>query len=66
MVTLVLMGGFKIPDTNWEYRTDVMSKAVKFLKQAEDNFWSQILSESMRKTALLNMLFENRKTLWKR
>lgn len=66
MVTLVLMGGFKFPDINWEYHTDELSKAVKFLKQAEDNFRSQILSEPTRKTALLNVLFENRKTLWKR
>ena len=62
-VALVLMGGFNIPDINWEHHTAVMSKSWKFLKFVGDNFLSQVLSEPARKDALLGLLFVNREGL---
>ncbi|GAB0208399.1 mitochondrial enolase superfamily member 1 [Grus japonensis] len=62
-VALVLVGDFNFPDINWEYHTAVMSRSWKFLKFVGDNFLSQVLSESTRKDALLDLLFVNREGL---
>ncbi|KAK4819200.1 hypothetical protein QYF61_026816 [Mycteria americana] len=48
---------------NWEYHTAVMSRPWKFLKFVGDDFLSQVLSESTRKDALLDLLFVNREGL---
>lgn len=57
---LILTGDFNFPGTNWEYHTDSTSKAGKYLKHAEDNFLSQVLSELTRRGFLPDLLFENK------
>lgn len=48
------MGDFNFPGINREYHSSMTSKSVKFLKFVEDNFLSQVLSEPIRKDALLD------------
>lgn len=63
---LVLMGDFNFTDRTWEYHTAVTSKSGKFLKYAEDNLYSQVLSEPTRKDPLLNLLFINKEGTFER
>ena len=56
------MGDFDFPHISWEYHTVTAgtSKAGKSLQYVEETFFSQVLSESTRKGALLDLLFVNK------
>lgn len=60
-VVLILMGDFNLPDISWEYHAVVIFVSWKFLMFVGDNFSSQVLTETTRKDALLDLLFVNRK-----
>lgn len=51
---------FNFPDINCEYHIAVTNKSGKFQKFDEEKFLSQVLSESARKYALLDLLFVKR------
>lgn len=62
-VALVLLGDLSFPDMCWEYHTATTRKSEKFLKDSENNFQSQVLSEPAGKGALLDLFFEKRDSL---
>ncbi|GAB0182550.1 hypothetical protein GRJ2_000720300 [Grus japonensis] len=57
---LVFIGDFNLPDVNWEHHTADTSRSRSFLKHLDDNFLVQVLKESTRKGALLDLLLMNR------
>lgn len=60
LIGLVLVEDFNFPDINSEYHTAVTNKSWKFQKFVEDNFLSQVLSESARKDTVIDLLFVKR------
>lgn len=54
------MGVFNFQDISWKYYIAGISKSGKFLKFTEDNLLSQVLSETIRKHSLHNLLFVKR------
>lgn len=57
------MGGFNLPDVNWERCIADTGRSSRFLKHLNDNFMLQVLRDPMRKVALLGLLLLNREGL---
>lgn len=57
---LVLMGKFDLPEINWECHTAGTTWAIKFLKELDNHFMEQVLSELTEKGALLDLFLVNR------
>ena len=53
---LVLMGDFNLPDVNWEDHTADTSRSRRFLTHLDDNSLVQLLRETTRKGAILDLL----------
>ncbi|PKU43807.1 hypothetical protein llap_5873 [Limosa lapponica baueri] len=60
---LVLVGDFNFPDVCWEYNTAEREQSRRFLECVEDNFFTQLVSEPTRESALLDLLLVNREEL---
>jgi len=56
---LVLMGDFSHPDISWEDHTARHSHSRRFLQSIDDNFLMQVVEESTRKAALLDLVLTN-------
>lgn len=48
---LAVPGDFNLPEIKWEYHTAGTTQARRFLKNLEDNFMGQVLSELAQKDA---------------
>ncbi|GAB0186634.1 hypothetical protein GRJ2_001128700 [Grus japonensis] len=59
LLALALMGDFNLTDVCWKYNT----AEKRFLECAEDNFLTQLVSETTREGAPLDLLFVNREGL---
>jgi len=55
-----LMGGFNLPDICWRYNTAERKQSRRFLERVEDNFLTELVSESARGGASLDLLCTNR------
>ncbi|GAB0185962.1 mitochondrial enolase superfamily member 1 [Grus japonensis] len=63
LLTSVLVGDFNLPDVCWKYSTAERKQSRRFLEHVEDNFLTQLVSESISEGALLDLLFTNREGL---
>jgi len=63
LLALVLVGGLKLPKVCWKYNTVDRKQSRRFLECVEDNFLTQLMSESTREGTLLDLLFVNSKGL---
>ena len=59
-LALVLMEDFNLLDIFWKYNTAQRKQSKRFLEYVEDNFLTQLVSESTRGGASLDQLFTNR------
>ena len=57
---LVLMGNFNFPDICWKYNKALRKQSRRFLECVEDSFLTQLVSDSTRGGAPLDLLFKNR------
>ncbi|PKU42731.1 adaptin ear-binding coat-associated protein 1 [Limosa lapponica baueri] len=62
-LALVLMGDLNFPDISWEYNMAEREQSRRFLEWVEDNFFTQMVSEPTRESALLDLLLVNREEL---
>ncbi|KAK4818201.1 hypothetical protein QYF61_008585 [Mycteria americana] len=62
-LAFVLKGDFNLPDVCWKYNTAERKQPRRFLECVEDNFLTQLVSESAREGAPLDLLFVNREGL---
>ncbi|GAB0206658.1 hypothetical protein GRJ2_003131400 [Grus japonensis] len=60
---LVLMGDFNLPDVCWKYNIAERKQSRRFLACVEDNFLTQLVSETTREGTPLDLLFVNREGL---
>ena len=60
---LVLMGEFNHPDISLENHTARQAQSRRFLQNIDDNFWTQVVEESKRKGALLDLVLTNKEGL---
>jgi len=60
---LVLMGDFNHPDIRWGDHTARLAQSRRFLQNIDDNFWTQVVEESKRKGALLDLVLTNKEGL---
>ena len=62
-LALVLVGDFNLLDICWNCNTVQRKQSRRFLEWVEDNFLIQLVNESTRGGALLDLLFTNREGL---
>ncbi|PKU29725.1 rna-directed dna polymerase from mobile element jockey- hypothetical protein [Limosa lapponica baueri] len=62
-LVLVLMGDFNLLDICWEYNTAEREQSRRFLECVGDNFLTQLVRETTREGALLDLLLMNREGL---
>ncbi|KAK4810854.1 hypothetical protein QYF61_008826 [Mycteria americana] len=62
-LALVLLGDFNLPGVCWKYNTAERKQSRRFLECVEGNFLTQLVSESTREGAPLDLLFANREGL---
>ena len=60
MQALVLMRGFNHPNNCWRDNTAGHKQFRMFLENINDNFFLQVIEESTRKGALLDLILKNR------
>ncbi|XP_071892066.1 uncharacterized protein [Anas platyrhynchos] len=60
---LVLVGDFNFPDISWKHNTAQRKQSRRFLESVEDSFLMQLVSETTRGGAPLDLLFTNREGL---
>jgi len=60
LLALVLMGDLNLPNIYWKHNTAERKQSRRFLKCVEDDFLMQLVRESARGGALLDLLFTNR------
>ena len=57
LAALILMGHFNLPDMYWKYKTVQKKQFRRFLECVKDNFLLQLIKESTRGGASLDLLF---------
>jgi len=62
-LALVLVGDFTLLDISWKYNTAERKQSRRFLKCVKDNFQTQLVSETTRRGASLDLLFTDREGL---
>ncbi|GAB0182454.1 mitochondrial enolase superfamily member 1 [Grus japonensis] len=60
---MVLMGDFNHPDICWRDNTAERKQSRKFLECVDDNFLLQVIEESMRRGAMLDLILTNKEGL---